>query len=211
MLMTTDERTLTPGDDLARALDEAPAGAVFQLAAGEYRLPGTLRVDQDVTLRGAGRNHTRLVGEGADAVLHVAPGARLRVQGVELAHDGPAAADVVIVEGEADLEGCGVSGARLAPGAGADGPGGCGVRAVGRAGVTIYGCAISACGGHGAFAADDAALTVDGGTLAGNDGCGAVFAGRAGGEGEPGQPVAGEGAAIEGRGGLVADLSLIHI
>src|SRR5690242_5745547 len=72
-------RTLSPGDDLQRAVDRARAGAVVCLAAGEFRLSHFLSITRDrIVLRGAGDATVLRLDDGAESPVVVIGDAEAR-------------------------------------------------------------------------------------------------------------------------------------
>lgn len=99
----------------------AAAGGTYRLEATSIDLVGTLQVDVDLTLIGAGADATvlRLDPEDGSAGVRVAPGVALRLEGLGLTYVGTRGGDVLRVEGgRVDLVGVAIEGARYA---GADG------------------------------------------------------------------------------------------
>ncbi|MDB5098071.1 MAG: flhA [Cyanobacteria bacterium RYN_339] len=99
---------LGPHDDLPRAIDRAPDGAVLYLAAGTYAPAGPLRIRRRLTLVGAGWEITTLEGW-----VELAPGAHLTLEGLHLAYAGPGPGDALSArDAHLDASDCAFSGAR---------------------------------------------------------------------------------------------------
>jgi len=95
-----------PGQ-LEAAVVAAAAGATLQLAPGDYRLAHALMVDKPLTLRGAGINRTRVVGENEHTVLRYVGDGRFAAQALEFRREGAPWGFVVGVEsGEIALNRC---------------------------------------------------------------------------------------------------------
>ncbi|MDA8435226.1 MAG: right-handed parallel beta-helix repeat-containing protein [Actinomycetales bacterium] len=119
------KRTVSPADDLAVALSEAPSGSTITLRAGTYTLEDALVLLTGVTLKGAGRDTTLIRSPGADATVLVLTGDRVTLTGLAVAHTGSRPASVLLGGPDVSLALTGVrlSGAR----ADAQGQGGAGV------------------------------------------------------------------------------------
>lgn len=89
-------RTISPADDLAVAVSEAPNGSTLTLTAGTYALKDSLALLTGVTLRGAGRDTTVISSPGADAVILVLTSERVALSKVAVAHTGTTPASVVL-------------------------------------------------------------------------------------------------------------------
>jgi parallel beta-helix repeat protein len=95
-----------PGQ-LERAVDEAPAGGVLHLNAGEHHLSHPLEVDKPLSLFGEGMNNTRVVGTGEGHVVMFVGNGRFVAHDLSFAHKGTRWADVVdVVGGEIDIRRC---------------------------------------------------------------------------------------------------------
>ncbi len=57
---------LKPGDNLRMALVRAPEGGVIHLAEGEYVIDSYLHIDKPLTLKGAGKDRTRILVTAPD-------------------------------------------------------------------------------------------------------------------------------------------------
>lgn len=174
------ERTVTPGDDLAEALAEAPAGATLLLEAGEYRLSSALVLLDAVTIRGAGRDATVLASSAHQASILVVADKPVRIADLALARDPGSLGSGIVAGGEASLvlDGVRLTGARRGQDQGGAGVllADAGARAAGR-GTTLQADAVE-------FRDNDwAGLAVTGAhrvsvldaTFAGNGQCGVCF------------------------------------
>jgi parallel beta-helix repeat protein len=132
-------RTVSPADDLAVVLSEAPSGSTITLRAGTYTLKDTLVLLAGVTLRGAGRDTTLIRSPGADAAVLALTGERVTLTGLAVAHTGSRPGSVILGGPDVSLALTGVrlSGAR----ADAQGQGGAGVLMSARGAATTTGTA----------------------------------------------------------------------
>ncbi len=89
-------RTISPADDLAVALSEAPNGSTLTLSAGTYALKDSLALLTGITLRGAGRDTTVISSPGADASILVLTSERVSLSKVTVTHIGPTPASVLL-------------------------------------------------------------------------------------------------------------------
>lgn len=116
---------LRPGDDLASAVASAPSGSTVVLGAGTFVVDDTIAVLRGVTLRGAGRDRTRLQSAVAGGPVLVLTSEQVTFEDLTLLRTGTVPGPVVSAGPAATLvlRGARVSGAR----ADAQGRGGIGV------------------------------------------------------------------------------------
>ena len=104
------------GDDLVAKVNGAPAGAMLLLAEGEHRASAPLQPKPGVELRGRGPTRTRVrssaVGSSIDLGLAAGDGngAAVIVRELALLRDPVVAGDGIVVEGEACIEDCRITG-----------------------------------------------------------------------------------------------------
>jgi hypothetical protein len=169
---------VSPGDDWIDRAEQATPGTIIALAEGTHQLPRGLVLRRAVTIRGAGRDRTRLVATDPTAVIHVARHAGddgdvvLEELTVALGA-GQARAVVLIDDGTFRLTGC-----RFALGAGV-GARGHGLRVEGGARGTVRDCEAVDNLGDGMRLAGKAEVTLSGCLLARNGGHGVTFEQRA--------------------------------
>ncbi|MBP1466489.1 right-handed parallel beta-helix repeat-containing protein [Candidatus Chloroploca sp. M-50] len=89
--------TVSPHENLAQAVADAPSGAEIHLLAGIYHLAQSLRIDKPLSLRGAGIEATRIVGTSEGAVLHVQGKGLFRLTELSVVYQGTAPASAVDV------------------------------------------------------------------------------------------------------------------
>jgi len=75
---------VAPGGGLKTAMDTAPAGTTFCLAAGTYSIPATITVKDGVAVQGAGRAQTFLVGTGAQNLFTAVSGATWEFRSLDI-------------------------------------------------------------------------------------------------------------------------------
>lgn len=105
---------LVPGDDIAAAVAAAPSGATVELSAGTFVLADTVALLRGVTLRGAGRDRTRLHAAAAGGALLVLTGEPVTIAHITVSRTGTAPGPVLSAAPVAtlSLSGARVSGAR---------------------------------------------------------------------------------------------------
>ena len=82
-MSTSCDSTITPADDLQRAIDDATEGQVVCLSAGSY--DGPVKIQRAVTLRGTdGATKVTIDGMGSGPVVAVQPGGKVRLVGLTL-------------------------------------------------------------------------------------------------------------------------------
>lgn len=195
-------RTVRPGDDVPRVLAGLAAGATLRLAPGTYRLDSTLVLLQGVTLRGAGRDRTRLVSTAADSAVLVLTDGRVELRDLALRHRGSAAASGLIggPTSSVVLTGVTVGGAR---GSSTRSAGGAGVLMSGRdraeagRGTTleVTGSDLRDNTSAGILLLGAHRASIRGSRFAGNGQCGVCFTGRSSGA-VRGSTFAGNGAGV---------------
>jgi len=111
---------VTPADDLAQVVADAPSGAILDLADGTYAVSMPLEIDKPMTLRGSDPGQvtitnampalqTRQLGEGPAVVLVSAGG--FSASGITFAYEGTLDANVVTVrDASVDIDDCVFSG-----------------------------------------------------------------------------------------------------
>lgn len=163
-----------PGDNLAVLVRQVPEGGTLELAAGEYRLLSPLRLNQSISLVGAGRDRTRVVSSASGSLLRFEGGGRLVIRGVSFAHQGPAPAEVLVIEGGIfDIQDARFSGAVFD---GEESLGGDGLWVRGGARGTIVGSEFSDNALYGLEVADQAQVLLEGNRFSDNGQAGlAVF------------------------------------
>nr|BAL54191.1 hypothetical conserved protein [uncultured Planctomycetota bacterium] len=87
------------GMSLPEAVQKARPGDIIEIAAGEYTLRQSLVIDKSLTLRGAGRDQTRLLCSEQDFVIKFTGNGQWTLQGLTVEHVGNQWANVVVVEG----------------------------------------------------------------------------------------------------------------
>ncbi|GBD37618.1 hypothetical protein HRbin36_02754 [bacterium HR36] len=91
---------VSPGGlSLPEAVQKARPGDIIEIAAGEYTLRQPLVIDKSLTLRGAGRDQTRLLCWRPDFVIKFTGDGQWTLQGLTVEHAGIQWANVVVVEG----------------------------------------------------------------------------------------------------------------
>ncbi len=116
---------LRPGDDLAKAVAAAPAGATVDLAEGTFEVAVPLVALDAVTLRGAGRGRTVVRSTAADAAVLDLAAARVELRDLDLHLSGTAGTSGVVAGSDAALvlTRVGIRGARTGEAGGAGGAG----------------------------------------------------------------------------------------
>jgi len=100
--------------DILTLIRDAEPGATLRLPAGEHGLTGQLRVEKPLTLVGAGKSRTTLVGRHGEAVLHAASQGEVVVRRMTVAWEGEGLGDVVRCSaGRLVCDGCQLIGARV--------------------------------------------------------------------------------------------------
>ncbi|GBD35124.1 Serine/threonine-protein kinase PknH [bacterium HR36] len=87
------------GMSLPEAVQKARPGDIIEIAAGDYTLRQSLVIDKSLTLRGAGRDQTRLLCWEQGFVIKFTGNGQWTLQGLTVEHVGNQWADVVVVEG----------------------------------------------------------------------------------------------------------------
>lgn len=182
---------LGPDDDLARALARVPSGSTVHLAAGRYELSAPLVVLQDLDLRGAGRNRTRIASSAAEAAVLQAAPVTFAASDLTLTHVGKRAASVVVLRaGVTRLDHVTVAGARVRPASATRAPvsavpdltsGGNGIVVLGTGAVSVRAGLVRDNQAGGIVSSGRAEPVVSGTEVVGNGLCGVCFLGRSAG------------------------------
>jgi Right handed beta helix region len=100
-------KTKTVGfNDLERSINNAEEDAVLFLAAGDYQLSRTIRVQKSISLIGSGQTKTRVLSSASVALMGFKEG-KLRLKGINFVHIGQQKADVFDVkDATIDIEDC---------------------------------------------------------------------------------------------------------
>jgi parallel beta-helix repeat protein len=97
-------------NDLAQSIANAEDGAVLFLAAGEYKLLSTIKVQKSISLIGAGQALTRISSSASVALMSFKT-AELHLKGIGFVHTGKQKADVLdIKDAQIKIEDCRFSG-----------------------------------------------------------------------------------------------------
>ncbi|MCX7782993.1 MAG: right-handed parallel beta-helix repeat-containing protein, partial [Meiothermus sp.] len=168
------------GADLAKAIAEAPAGAVLRLEAGEYRLARGLEIGKPLTLQGEGRDKTRIRSDAANFVLSINVRGRFNALGISFEHFGSRIANVVVVGGgEAVFEKSRFQGGKLEL---ESGQGGDGIWVRGSARATLRSSEFLNNELHGVDVSEEAQVFLQGSVVRGNRDAGVAFYDEARGE-----------------------------
>lgn len=113
------EYDVTAGEDLRDVVARSPEGATLVLPAGTTDIGQTLVLLSGVTLRGEGRDATKLASTAADATIIVATGGLVRLQDltVEMSAGQPSSGLVAGPSASVALTGVRIAGATAADGA----------------------------------------------------------------------------------------------
>lgn len=122
--LESDITIVTPDQDLAAAIRQAPPGSILRLERGDYTLTQTLRIDKSLTLTGEGSDQTSITGTARGPLIDITHGhtVRLRHLAVERVDIEPGN----VIEVSCDVFegiGCYISGGVAEPGGD-----GCGIR-----------------------------------------------------------------------------------
>jgi parallel beta-helix repeat protein len=92
--------------DLEQSIDNAEEGAVLFLAAGDYQLSSTVKVQKSISLIGAGQALTRVFSSAGVALISFKAG-ELHLKGISFVHTGKQKSDVMDIEdAKINIEDC---------------------------------------------------------------------------------------------------------
>jgi parallel beta-helix repeat protein len=165
---------------LAEALRAAPAGSTIILGPGTFRLAEALTVDRAVTLAGEGPSETEIVSAAPEHVLRFAGAGPFAAEMITFRHEGPEAANVVVVMGgEVSFSFCQFSGGVFTQAAGY---GGSGLLLGASTTGQVFGCDLTDNQEAGILLRDDARPVLVQNVVRDNGSCGLLYYGQAAGE-----------------------------
>jgi parallel beta-helix repeat protein len=98
---------LSPKDDLQKAIDAADEESVISLLPGDYFLTRRLEIQKSLTLEGAGRDQTRIIGTDKYFVVQFSVGGYFNVRKLTMEHRSQENAHVLTVSaGEVFIKDC---------------------------------------------------------------------------------------------------------
>ncbi len=86
-------------DNLQSLIDRSPTNSTINLAQGIYTLNEPLIIKKSVHLKGAGPNHTLIIGDNISSVISVKEGVRFTLSGVGFEYQGKKATNIIRVTG----------------------------------------------------------------------------------------------------------------
>lgn len=100
-------------DDLQSLVDRSPTNSTINLAQGIYTLNEPLIIKKSVHLKGAGPNHTLIIGDNIASVISVKEGVRFTLSGAGFEYQGKKATNIIRVDGATvNISKCAFKGAR---------------------------------------------------------------------------------------------------
>ena len=157
----TRDVVVSPDDDLLAVLPLLGSGSSVTFTEGTFELNGTLLVQTELTIIGAGRGETILNSTSEAAAIAVLGEGQLVMNNITVRHTGDLPASVLIAfDAPVELVGVGISGAL----ADADGAGGSGIVLTGAAGAEASADAVNG----GTLAASETVVTIDDSVVSNN-------------------------------------------